>query len=618
MSSVKKIYFSWLSKWAVALLVFTLCRLLFYLFNYSYFSGINFNIFWGGLRFDWMTITILYAPFLLAHLVDFRGNTRILKVLFHLSNTVAIGFNCLDLEYFKFTFKRTTADLFLTAGIENDIFNLLPAFLKDYWYVVVIAILLIWLSVILYNKTEQFNPKWPGWKKYTLFLLPVIALYFIGFRGGMQYKPLNVIQAGQYAEAQNIPLVLNTPFTIIKSATKEDLRAVNYFSEEEVEKHYSPLLKMTDDSSQKPLNVVLIIAESFSKEYIGAFNDYEGYTPFLDSLIENSLVLENTFANGKKSIEALPSILSGIPTLMNTAYISSKYGSNRIESIGSILKEKGYRTAFYHGGENGTMGFNAFTQIAGIEEYIGRDQYPYSGDYDGNWGIFDEPFLQFCVEDLSKNKKPFFAGIFTLSSHHPYTVPEKYRERFKGGPLPIFKSVEYADYALQRFFESAEKKDWFDNTLFVITADHTSQTFKEEYNNRMGMYAIPLIFYSPKHLAPVRLQKVSQQNDIFPSIIDYMGGDEEILTFGQSVFDTTKGFSVSYINQVYQLIEGEFCLQFDGEEPLAFYHWKEDAGLKNNLIKGSKFTEEKRRMEQKLKAIIQQYNKRMIQNQLIP
>lgn len=618
MNSVKKIYSSWLSKWAIALLIFSLCRLLFYLFNYSYFSGLTLSILWGGLRFDWMTITLLYAPFLLAHLIDYGGKSRVLKFLFHLSNTLAIVLNCLDLEYFKFTFKRTTADLFVTAGIENDIFNLLPAFLKDYWYVVLIASILIGLSVFLYPKTEKYAPTWPGWKAYSLFLIPVIAIYFIGFRGGIQYKPLNVIQAGQYAEAQNIPLVLNTPFTIIKSASKEDLTAVNYFPNDQGEKYFTPVVNLKTTDQPKPLNVVLIIAESFSKEYIGAFNEYEGYTPFLDELIENSLVLENTFANGKKSIEALPSILSGIPTLMNTAYISSKYGSNRIESIGSKLREKGYRTAFYHGGENGTMGFNAYTKIAGIEEYIGRDQYPHSGDYDGNWGIFDEPFLQFCVDDLSQQQKPFFAGIFTLSSHHPYTVPKKYQDKFKGGPLPILKSVEYADYALKRFFDSAREKDWFDNTLFIITADHTSQTFQESYNNRMGMYAIPFLFYAPKHIAPKRLKRVSQQNDIFPSIMDYLHIDDEILTFGQSVFDANKGFSISYINQVYQLIEGDFCLQFDGEESLAFYHWKEDQELKHNLIEESKFTAEKKSMERKLKAIIQQYNKRMIENQLIP
>lgn len=618
MNSVKKIYFSWLSKWAVSLLIFSLCRLLFYLFNFSYFSNPDLNILWGGLRFDWMTITILYSPFLIAHLIDYKGKSKITKVLFHISNTLAIAFNCLDLEYFKFTFKRTTADLFVTAGIENDILNLLPAFLTDYWYVVLIALILIWFSSFLYNKTENFIPQWPGWKKYLLFLLPVILIYVIGFRGGLQYKPLNVIQAGQYAEAQNIPLVLNTPFTIIKSASKEDLMPVNYLPEKEAKNYYNPISTFKTDSVKKPLNVVLIIAESFSKEYIGALNNYAGYTPFLDRLIEKSLVIENTFANGKKSIEALPAILSGIPTLMNTAYISSKYGSNRIESIGSKLKERGYRTAFYHGGENGTMGFNAFTKVAGIEEYIGRDQYPYKGDYDGNWGIFDEPFLQFCVEDLSKKEKPFFAGIFTLSSHHPYKVPEKYKEEFKGGPLPILKSVEYADFALQQFFVSAQKEDWFENTLFVITADHTSQTFKEEYNNRMGMYAIPLIFYSPKYIKAERNKKVSQQNDIFPSIIDFLGEKEEVFCFGQSVFNTEKGYSVSYINQVYQFIEGEYCLQFDGEKSIAFYHWTRDSSLSENLIKRPKFAEKIMSMEIKLKALIQQYNRGMIKNQLIP
>jgi len=402
---------------------------------------------------------------------------------------------------------------------------------------------------------------------------------------------------------------------IIKSIGEKEITPLSFFPEDELASIYTPVQSLAGDSGLKKMNVVLIIAESFSKEYIGALNNGDGYTPYLDQLIDSSFVLEETYANGKKSIEGLPAILSGIPTLMNTSYISSKYSSNKINSLGNFLKTEGYETVFYHGGENGTMGFNAFTSIAGIDEYVGRDQYPYEGDYDGNWGIFDEPFLQFCVEDLNNRNQPFFASIFTLSSHHPYTIPEKYIGKFREGPLPILESVGYADYSIHQFFETAKKQDWFKNTLFIITADHTSQSFRPSYNNRVGMYAIPLLFYAPGKIRPKRSKKVSQQSDIFPSVIDYLGYNSKIVSFGQSVFDATKSsFSVSYINGTYQLIDGDFCLHFNGEKTVRFYNRIEDPNLTNNLV--GKNPTQLKPLELKLKAILQQYNNRILTNQL--
>ena len=615
MKNVGKMYLSLLLKTAVAFFVFTTSRILFYAFNHSYFPNIELINLIGGFRFDWMAITILYLPFYFAHLVLYKGKSIVLKILFHLSNTIAIILSCLDLEYYKFTFKRTTADLFQTSGIENDIFNLIPTFFTDYWYIVLIAVILFLISIKLYRKTEDLDIKWPGFFHYLLFLLPAFGLITLGNRGGYQYKPLGVINAGKYADAPNIPLVLNTPFTVIKSIGEEEITPLNFFPENELASIYTPVQSIKGDSSLKKMNVVLIIAESFSKEYIGALNNGDGYTPYLDQLIDSSLVLEQTYANGKKSIEGLPAILSGIPTLMNTSYISSKYSSNKINSLGNFLRNEGYETVFYHGGENGTMGFNAFTSIAGIDEYIGRDQYPYEGDYDGNWGIFDEPFLQFCVEDLNDRNQPFFASIFTLSSHHPYTIPEKYTGEFKQGPLPILESVGYADYSIHQFFETAKKQDWFKNTLFVITADHTSQSFRPEYNNRVEMYAVPLIFYAPGKIRPKKSTKVSQQSDIFPSIIDYLGFNTRLISFGQSVFDSTKtSFSVSYLNGTYQLIEGDFSLLFDGEKTVQFYNRSKDPTLKDNLV--GKSPAQLMPMEKKLKAILQQYNNRVLTNQL--
>ena len=617
MKKIGRAFLFFLLHFGLILVLFGILRLLFFIFNHSYFPSPEMMNFIGGIRFDWMTITLVYAPYLLLYPFLFHRQSKVLRWLFGLSTTVVVLLNVVDFEYYKFTLKRTTADLFATTGLAQDLGNLVSTFLLDYWYLFIIAGILIWLTSKAYNLINRETSPVLSKAQSLLFFLFLLVIYGLGARGGLQYRPLNVINASAYATAQNMALVLNTPFTIIKSAFKDDIETVNYFSENELELEYSPVLQLASDSAVRPLNVVVIIAESFSKEYVGALNNYAGYTPFLDSLIGESLVFTNAFANGKKSIESLPSILSGIPTLMNSAYITGRFASNRIESLPSILKNNGYSSKFYHGGENGTMGFQAFSQLAGIEDYIGRNEYPYKGDYDGNWGIFDEPFLQFCIEDISKMNQPFFASVFTLSSHHPYTIPSKYEDKFQGGQLPILKSVEYADYSLKRFFDEAREQPWFDETLFVITADHTSQSFTTEYSSAMGIYRIPMVYYSPKYLDARMDDRITQQNDIFPSIIDFLQLDTELISFGNSVFsDENQPFAISYLNNIYQLIEGDYCLQFDGEETIAFYNWKNDPQLQNNLVllEG----EEYKIYEKRLKAIIQQYNQRLMENKLVP
>lgn len=614
MREVKKIYASLLLKLGIAFGLFTLFRILFIAFNAAYLDHITFQNFWGGMRFDWMAISILYLPFIVAHLIDFRGQSKMLAWLFHISNTAAILVSVLDFEYFKFTFKRTTSDLFVTKGLAQDIANLSATFISDFWYLLLLAGLFIWLSTKAYDKTRRIEIKWPGWIPYLAFFIPVFAFSAIGTRGGIQLKPLGVINAGKYANAQNIPVVLNTPFTLIKSAFKKGEQETPFFDETELAQHFSPLQSYGIRDTTKTQNVVLIILEGFSKEYIGAFNS-PGYTPFLDSLINQSLVFENAFANGKKSIEALPAILSGIPSLMSTPYISSKYGSNKIQSIGSVLSDHGYNTSFYHGGENGTMGFNAFTQIAGIENYYGRNEYPNDGDYDGSWGIFDIPYLSYAVDEISEKEEPFFSGIFTLSSHHPYTVPAPYDSEFEEGPIPILKSVRYADEALRQFFRKAEKEPWFKNTLFVLTADHTAQGMDPAYKSRIGMYRVPLVFYAPNQILPKQDPRLVQQVDIFPSVIDWLGLKAEIISYGKSVFrEDTVAYNVNFISNVYQIIGPQYCLLFDGEQATGLYQRDADPTLKNNLL-GTGLTEEKV-LEQKIKSILQDYKQRLIRNEM--
>jgi phosphoglycerol transferase MdoB-like AlkP superfamily enzyme len=361
--------------------------------------------------------------------------------------------------------------------------------------------------------------------------------------------------------------------------------------------------------------------ESFSREFIGVLNPgleggaYKGFTPFLDSLIGQSKTFRHSFANGIKSIDALPSVITSIPSFFRP-YVKSPYATNEIVGLGNILKEKGYETAFFHGAPNGSMGFDAFMKVAGYNRYFGMDEYGNDADFDGAWGIWDEEFMLYMEKEFGKLKEPFNAVFFSVTSHHPFKIPEKYAGKFKEGPSKFAIPVQYTDMAVRRFFEEASKKPWFDNTLFVITSDHSAIPIHPEFKNSVGAFAAPLIFYRPSDPGLRGMDSiVVQQIDILPSVLGYLGYNKDFVSFGNNVFDTTaRHFAVNYNNEYYQIIKGRYVLQFLNDKTKALYNYSDDPLLTRNLV--DSVQETRQEMERLLKAFIQDYNHRMIKNKL--
>lgn len=622
-----------IKKLALAFLVFTLTRILFYLFNVHHFADASFSLFFYGLRFDTVAIAYLFLPLIIFQLlpIPFR-NTKWyqtgLSFFFHLGNSIGIILNLIDLVYFDFTFKRTTTDFFGMIGIGDDFITLLPHYVIDFWYDYLLLIGLLFLSYYLHKKinskelpTNSYQLKDYG--IHSLILVLSVGLTIIGMRGGLQYKPINIVNAGEYTKAQNTPLVLNTTFTVIKTLFDEKLTPINYFTEEELEKIYTPKIVISGDGILKGKNVVILILESFAKEYVGGFNDKKGYTPFIDSLLQQSYVFNNAYANGQRSIESLPSILAGLPPLMNANYVVSNYSGSKLDALPRILKKTGYNTSFYHGGANGTMGFNGFVGSIGIANYYGINEYSEKDkekDFDGLWGIFDEPYLQYYAKELNLKKTPFFSVLFTVSSHHPYPIPNKYKNRFPKGTLPLHESVGYTDLSLKHFFQTARKMPWFKNTLFVITSDHSAQSEQTKYNNRFNQFAIPLFFYDPSGILIGKNNQFFQQLDITPSVLHLLGINKNIISFGNNAFGKKEKFVINYVNNTYQLAEGEYFIQLTKDATIGFYHLPTDTLLQNNLMDFLPLKKRhllaKNKLEKKLKAIIQQYNNRLINNDL--
>ncbi len=620
------------------MLLFSIMRVVFYLFNTEHFTGMSFphflNIMKGGVRFDLSAILFVNSLYIILYLfpLPFKYNKfyqSFLKYLFLITNSFAIAVNLGDIFYFDFILKRTTADVFMFAG-ESNILKLFSIFIVDFWYGTVLGILFI-IGFIIINKRIKLKvpEKKIHFVSYIIIgtLILAISGYFsvIGIRGSFINKtfPITVGDAGKYINKPiEMALVLNTPFSIIKTIERKALPEKKYFSKDKLNQIYSSVHVYNSNKEFKELNVVIIIMESFAREYIGALNqdvkdgNYKGYTPFLDSLIGKSKVFIRAFANGRKSIEALPAIVASLPTV-EQAYVSSAYASNSINTIAGFLNEKGYKSSFFHGAPNGAMGLEAFMKIAGYNDYYGKTEYNNDDDFNGSWGIWDEEFFQFFAEKLNTFEQPFNTAFFSLSSHHPFNIPERYKDKFSEGEIEIHKPVSYADYALQKFFKTAKKSDWYKNTLFVITADHASQNYLKKYNTSVGNYAIPIIYFCPSDSTLTGIDStVTQQADIMPTVLNYLNFKGKFISYGNDVFNNKdNSFAFNFLNNTFQLISGDYVLQFSNNKSIALYNYEKDNSLSENLLSKNKIIAAE--FENKIKAIIQDYNYRMIHNKLI-
>ena len=638
-------------------IIYQIARCEYYLENASYFSYTP-DIFRGGLLFDTSAIIYTNALYIVLMLLPFhkkerKGYHMFCKWLYLIINGLALAINLADSVYFQYTMRRTTTTVFGEFSNEGNLASIIGTEFLNHWYLVLLFAVIMFLLWRLYATPKPYatlNPSTTpkatvSLRRYyiatTAALILSVPLCIAGMRGGFTtaVRPITVSNANQYAQRPtDAALVLNTPFSLIRTIGKSVFIVPNYFSStSRLDSIYTPLHRnsmhnspssnispssfLLPPSSKK--NIVILIVESFGREYIGALNKdleggrYKGYTPYVDTLISKSTTFSHSYCNGRKSIDGMPSILSSIPMFVEPFFLTPA-SMNDYTGLAGILAAEGYETAFFHGAQNGSMGFQAFANKTGFKHYFGRTEYEASrgtDDFDGTWAIWDEPFLQYYADEMTKMKEPFMTAVFTASSHHPFAIPAKYSKDYPEEGLPIHKCIRYTDMAIGKFFETASRQPWFNNTIFVLTSDHTNMSDHPEYQSDLGGFCSPIIIYDPTR-EPALLDKVAQQIDIMPTILGMIGYSKEYIAFGIDVLNTPAEdtWAVNYLNGIYQYVKYGYVLQFDGTHTKAVYSLT-DRLMKNNLMGKTPIESQ---MELELKAIIQQYMLRMTQNRLLP
>jgi len=614
-------------------------RILFYAFNANLFTvnGIPglLRLCYYGLAFDTTALLYINSLFILLSILPLTVNTRPgyqkgLTILYFVTNLLFFATNFVDIIYYRFSQVRSTKATLDLLADETNKKALFAHFSWAYWYVILVFAVcgLCWIALYRLVKVK------PGIiisKKVYFFssaiaVLLVVTLMIGGVRGDFRHstRPINMVDAYRHVTIPNQgDIVLNTPLAILRTLSSDKFKLEHWTTADYINANIKPVKQYNTDPASRP-NVMIIILESMAREYWGSMNKgtdipgFKSYTPFLDSLSGNSLIFTNAYANGRQSIHAMSSILAGIPSFQ-AAFTSSPYARQKIQSLVSICDSLGYQTSFFHGAADGSMGFQGFGNILGYRHYYGRTEYNNEADFDGIWGIWDEPFFQYVGKTLGTQKQPFMATLFTLSSHDPFQIPEKYKTRFTGGPLAIDKCVQYSDNALREFFNYAKTQPWYANTIFVITADHTSQTYYPEYSKEINRFAVPILFFSPNktyNLEGVRTD-LAQQMDIYPTLVDLIGYNKPFRSWGRSLVGNLPAETPRVINSpgnVYQFMQGNYIYLFDGKQFNGVFAIA-DKGLRRNLLKGSPNAEMSKGM-QDCKAFIQDYNDRIINKKL--
>ncbi|MDE6716893.1 MAG: LTA synthase family protein [Muribaculaceae bacterium] len=626
------------------------------------------------------------------HWKERPGYYRVCKWFFIIINSVGIIANLADSIYFSYTLRRTTWDVFAEFGGDDNMLKIIGVEMVRHWYLAIFCILLVWGLARLYSTPHPgANIRGKG-RYYLLSLLGLIvggittvsairggflnhwwqyvaggvALYAawlllgkerkISFRrrlagcmalgagviliatapfGGWRHRdirPVAVSNANRYIrQPYEAALVLNTPFTMIRTIGASPFADPQYMEEAEMKTLYSPEHKasgtlITDSLTGRPKNVVVFILESFGREYIGSLNKdilgegYKGYAPFLDSLVSVSATWDMMLDNGRKSIEGIPSVLAGIPSFVKPFVLTSG-AMNELRGLPRVLGDAGYYTAFFHGARIGSMGFDGIARSIGFSNYFGREDYESETDekpgeyFDGYWGIWDGPFLQYYARKLSEFPEPFMGAVFTLSSHHPFHVPKEYDGKFPKGTAPIHQTIGYTDNALREFFATAKLQKWYDNTIFVITNDHTNERCFDEYRSTISTFYGPVIIFDPSGRLPRGRQPgIAQQTDIMPTVLGLTGATQDYVAFGKDLFHTPpeESWAVNYAG-LYQYVKYGYVLQFDGRKSVGLYRIG-DHKMERNLLGSDPATE--RKMELELKALIQQYMRRMLHDGL--
>lgn len=551
-------------------LVFLLARIglfLIYLHDFRDLTGFEIlQAFLRGLRFDLSIILVVTGLPLLLMLLPWRfAQNRHWQGLFiWISFGLLMGFLLLlsaDLIYFGFVHRHVGPEIAALSGDRELLLDM--AFGSYAWALVLyglagLGLFLLWRRVFQHQdaKVGRFMPR------LAVLLLAVMAVA-VSVRGGLGLKPLDVVDAFVGNRPASAYLSLNGPFTMGRSMLNAKKIDTNYFTWEDavqrtqaqvhaageqfIDPQEYPLLRANRRASpQHKPNIIVLVLESWDAIHMDVLRRQMnlpgfGVTSNFDALSRAGRLFTHFYANGERSMDGLASVLAGIPTLPGTAYLGMGMEQNRMAYLGHMARSEGYETIFLQSSKRQSFHVDSIAAMAGFPTYLGAEDIPASGHSAKitERGAWDYDTFQEARRRFAQSKKPFLGFVFSASTHLPFQSPGERWTKYPPDSLEhrFLNSLYYADWALGEFISNAKKAGYYDDTIFVITADHVSG-FAGKANDAPSLHHVPLLIIAPG-LKPGLDHSIGGQVDIIPTLAQLAGWRAAHAGLGHALFDTS-------------------------------------------------------------------------------
>ncbi len=555
----------------------------------------------SGLRVDIITLFTFLGLFILLltlpiSSIHAKGYRQSIALMWNIVLITILAICIGDVLYYDFSHRHISNELFYLAQDTSIITNM--AFNSYLNYTVGSAFLfmgIFWFYAKLFSapiRNQEIT------KKSWIAVVAIILILFAGIRNSTESKSFGISDAYAVNKTSSGNLALNGFFSIYRTAGAHDSDKEHTLMKfDEALKITTQLLRSTQApfvSNEAPLarafrgdkkpqyNVVIVLLESWGAEHIDGFTQYRelGVTPYFKQLSNEGLKFTNFYANGYRSINGLTSVFTGVTVPPGLQYLGSGLELSNLSYMGEIAKQNGYHTISMQGSERRSFRIDAVSKLAGFDEFYGAEDMPNVETVESGrkpeTGTYDYNLFQFMHQKLNNIQKPFIGFMFTSTNHTDYHLPHSKFERYPHdlrGQYGRLNSLIYVDNAIERFMESVKKEPWFDNTIFIFTADHGSgdaldavgKSLRPSDTSLPGIehFRIPLVIYAPKIFKPQTLDTLGSQNDILPTIIDLLGFQQPFTAMGNSLFDTSISNRFVYLfggNQIGYISEDGYIM----------------------------------------------------------
>jgi phosphoglycerol transferase MdoB-like AlkP superfamily enzyme len=546
-----------------------------------------------GLQFDAVIMAyILVLPFVLLAIMHFaRKNIQPIRIFlvsyFSIILPLLLFIILEDIPYFNFFRNRLTESAFQWLNTPGIVLQMVLGSLSNSLFLLVAIFSVGGLAWYVFKKCSTIlrsnhwiEPSFNGrWLSQILLLVLAFTVCFIGLRG----KIARPIRQGD-AFFGNDPLLnqmgLNPAYTLIKSYTDK----VNLMNNEEAlyqslkwlgihpsKPQISPIYRQVVGSNQKPkYNIVLVLMESMSGNYMATFGNKQNLTPNLDSLTKCSWFFDQGYSAGIHTNNGIFSSLYSFPALKRNRPMAA-IPTREYSGLPFALKEKGYYNIFFSSHDESFDNLSTFIPVNHFNKLFSAKDYP-QDKLIGTFGVPDDYLFQFASDELSKQKQPFFATILTTSNHDPYDIPEY----FKTTQTEIdLKGVNYADWSIGVFLKKAHQKNWFNNTIFVFVSDHGLVVGENPYDLTLSYHHIPFIIHAPGILSePKTIHNYIEQIDLFPTLMGLMDFSYQNNTLGVDILKEPRPFAYFSADNKIGCLNKEwlYVYRFDGGGE-SLYHY---------------------------------------------